>query len=189
MAQNKEWTSKRVDKFVILNKQLGEGSFSKVFRAFFAADETKLVAAKSIPLQNVNEGGNGKQLELIKREISILQKINNKHIVKLHEVARTSQNLYMFLEYCMDGDLKNYLERKEKCLSEKEAITFLRHIVEGFRELNSKKIVHRDIKPANIMLSEGLAKITDFGFAKFIGENYEKQTYLSRLGSPLYMAP
>ena len=58
-------------------------------------------------------------LELIKREIGILQKINHPNIVKLYDVARTSNYLYMFLEYCKDGDLKEYLQKKEdKILSE-----------------------------------------------------------------------
>ena len=58
-------------------------------------------------------------LELIKREIGILQKINHPNIVKLYDVARTSNYLYMFLEYCKDGDLKEYLLKKEdKTLSE-----------------------------------------------------------------------
>jgi len=45
---------------------------------------------------------------------------------------------------------------------------FLRHIVEGFKELHKHKIIHRDIKPANIMLTNGLAKISDFGFARIL---------------------
>ena len=84
----------------------------------------------------------------------------------------------MFLEYCEDGDLKHYLELRQKkeknYLSEKEATMFLRHIIEGFKELNDKKIIHRDIKPANIMLHKNLAKITDFGFAKYTGVDYNK---------------
>ena len=48
-------------------------------------------------------------LELIKREIGILQKINHPNIVKLYDVARTSNYLNMFIEYCKDGDLKEYL--------------------------------------------------------------------------------
>jgi len=51
-------------------------------------------------------------LELIKREISILQKINHSNIVKLIDVARTNNYLYMFLEYCADGDLKEYMMSK-----------------------------------------------------------------------------
>lgn len=96
----------------------------------------------------------------------------------------------MFLEYCADGDLKDYLSTKEgKRLSESEAIYFLKHLVEGFKELYAKKIIHRDIKPANIMLNEGNAKISDFGFSRILEIGMEEPTFLSRLGSPLYMAP
>ena len=49
-----------------------------------------------------------------------------------------------------------------------EALIFLKHIVEGFKKLHKLKIIHRDIKPANILLSNGVAKITDFGFARMI---------------------
>lgn len=45
---------------------------------------------------------------------------------------------------------------------------FLKHIVEGFKNLYAIKIIHRDIKPANILLNQGVAKITDFGFARVI---------------------
>jgi serine/threonine protein kinase len=44
----------------------------------------------------------------------------------------------------------------------------LKHIIEGFKKLYSIKIIHRDIKPANILLNQGVAKITDFGFARMI---------------------
>ena len=75
-------------------------------------------------------------IELIKREIAILQKINHPNIVKLFDVARTSNYLYMFMEYCADGDLKDYMNKKEeKRLSELEAAIFIKHIVEGFKKL------------------------------------------------------
>ncbi len=58
------------------------------------------------------------------------------------------------MELCLDGDLDTYIKSKEKkILSEPEAIKFLKHIVEAFKELYNKKIIHRDVKPANIMLS------------------------------------
>lgn len=56
--------------------------------------------------------------------------------------------------------------------------------------------MHRDIKPTNILLKEGVAKISDFGFARSIESGMEgtKQYYLdpsfySRVGTPLYMSP
>ena len=48
-------------------------------------------------------------IEHIKREISILQTSSNPYIVKLYDVARTPHYLYLFLEYCNDGDLKKFL--------------------------------------------------------------------------------
>jgi serine/threonine-protein kinase ULK/ATG1 len=58
-------------------------------------------------------------MQQLKREIAILTKINHPNIVKLYDVHRTSNYLYMFLEYCHDGDLREYMNRKEeKRLSE-----------------------------------------------------------------------
>lgn len=48
-------------------------------------------------------------VEIVKREINNLQKLNHPNIIRLYDVARTPHNLYMFLEYCADGDLKEYL--------------------------------------------------------------------------------
>lgn len=95
----------------------------------------------------------------------------------------------MFLEYCQDGDLKEYIKKRDnKMLSEPEAVKFFKHLVEGFKELYKLKIIHRDIKPANILLSGGRAKISDFGFSRII-ENIDDVNILSFVGSPLYMSP
>lgn len=51
-------------------------------------------------------------------------------------------------------------------------------------------IIHRDIKPANILLHEGVAKISDFGFARHIDKlSKDIVNELSKVGTPLYMAP
>jgi serine/threonine protein kinase len=58
-------------------------------------------------------------LELIKREIAILKQVNHRNVVKLIDVARTNNYLYMFLEFCQDGDLKDFMMSKsERRLSE-----------------------------------------------------------------------
>jgi len=45
------------------------------------------------------------------------------------------------------------------------AIAFLKDIVYGLKECESKHVIHRDLKPANIFLKDGRAKIADFGFS------------------------
>jgi serine/threonine-protein kinase ULK/ATG1 len=58
-------------------------------------------------------GTDAKFLELLKREIEIMQKIEHINIVRMYGAARTGRNLYMFLEYCEEGDLNNMLQRRE----------------------------------------------------------------------------
>lgn len=36
-----DWTTKRVDKYVVVNKKLGQGAYGVVYRGFFADDESR----------------------------------------------------------------------------------------------------------------------------------------------------
>jgi serine/threonine-protein kinase ULK/ATG1 len=72
------------------------------------------------------------------------------------------------MDYCNGGNLREYLKKKNKKLSEQEAVTFLRQLCQGYRVLYEQKIIHRDIKPENIMLSDGILKLGDFGFARVV---------------------
>lgn len=57
--------------------------------------------------------------------------------------------------------------------------------------LYDRNIFHRDLKPENILLSNGAAKVTDFGFAKAIEEAEKKDnpTVQTSIGTPFYMSP
>ena len=42
------------------------------------------------------------------------------------------------MELCLDGDLKTFMDSKpNKRLTEEEAVIFLKHITEGFKELQN----------------------------------------------------
>ncbi|EAR84947.2 dual-specificity kinase domain protein (macronuclear) [Tetrahymena thermophila SB210] len=181
-----DWVTKKIDQYILVNHKLGRGSYGTVYRGYLEQDENQMIAAKQIPIKEICSSTS--RIQYIKREIENLQKIDSKYVVKLFGVSRTQTNLYMFLEYCVDGDLKSYLKKKEnKILSEPEAIKIFKHIVEGFKELNKYKIIHRDIKPANLLISNGIVKLADFGFSKVVED--EEARLRSFIGSPLYMAP
>lgn len=55
--------------------------------------------------------------------------------------------------------------------------------------LYNKKIIHRDLKPENILLNNGVVKIGDFGFARFIDGDQNQATKMSQKCSPLYAPP
>ena len=53
----------------------------------------------------------------------------------------------------------------------------------GYKALYVNHIVHRDIKPANILIHNGEAKLSDFGFSKVV-ESVEEKILQSYVGSP-----
>ena len=60
----------------------------------------------------------------------------------------------------------------------------VKNVAEGIKYLHSHGIVHRDIKPENIVLSNGVAKLCDFGWAAVCNER--RRTYC---GTFDYAAP
>jgi serine/threonine-protein kinase ULK/ATG1 len=65
----------------------------------------------------------GKFNELLDNEIKVLKTCNNTNIIKLYDLKKTSNNFYLILEYCNEGDLLQYLKTK-KILTEDEAVEF-----------------------------------------------------------------
>lgn len=46
-----DWKTKKVDKYVVINKVLGKGTYGTVFRGYYLKDSKLTVAAKVIQTQ------------------------------------------------------------------------------------------------------------------------------------------
>lgn len=194
MQPQPDASTKKVGNYLIFtNRALGKGAFGTVFYGQKEDDPSLQIAAKVINRALFqNHPDKDKFIELIRREIKVLQSITNPNIVRLYDAFETVNNIYLLFEFCKDGDLSTYRAKRggANCfLAESEALTFFRHIVNGFKTLNALKIIHRDIKPPNILLHNGNAKIADFGFARFTDDINEKAFMTEGIGTPLYMAP
>ena len=144
-----------------MKKVIGEGSYATVYLGK-STESGESVAVKVIDKKIFLNAYN---LKNIQSEIDIMKMVKHDNIVKLHDIYQTTNNMYIITEFCQDGDLYRYLERKHK-LSENEAKKYLKHIMKGAKYLHSNGIIHRDLKPANILMKGDTCKISDFGFAK-----------------------
>lgn len=91
--------------------------------------------------------------QLLDNEISILQKVDLKSILKLHSIQYTNNNIYIVTEYCCDGDLKEII-LKTNHIPEHNALRILKHLIKALLYLQQHNIIHRDIKSSNILVSK-----------------------------------
>lgn len=170
------------DSFSIV-KEIGAGSFSTVYLAMDLYDN------QNYAVKSINKGlvANKQNLELLISEISIMRKLNNQNLVKLHKVYESENHIHLILDYVEGGDLLNRV-LKFSNFSELDAVKFIKNFLEALSYMHSKQVIHRDLKPENILMTSESCnynfKIADFGFAC-----NKQQNLLLPCGSPGYIAP
>lgn len=124
--------------------------------------------------------------ESLQREHKILSSLNCPHIVGYRGCDISLENgkamFNLMMEYAPDGTLADAIRRRGGRLDESVISYYTCGIVKGLEYLHSRGIVHCDIKGSNILLSQGDAKIADFGCAKAADEAVIG-------GTPMFMAP
>ncbi|EGR29139.1 protein kinase domain protein [Ichthyophthirius multifiliis] len=181
---------KHVDNYIIFNEKLGGGQFSQVYKAMDKNDSThqKYFAVKTIPMTPAQYQKISNYNQLLQKEIDILLKARHQNLIQMHDLKQTPNNLYLFLDYCNGGDLRQYITKKKNRLSEEEAVEFFKQMCAGYQALNEKKIIHRDLKPENILLHGNKIKIGDFGFARIVTD-LDQAVRMTQKCSPLYAPP
>ncbi|CAK73457.1 unnamed protein product (macronuclear) [Paramecium tetraurelia] len=183
MIEVKQKIQKRVQKYsYFLNDILGEGYSSSVYKGINIYTG-QVVAIKVINFSTLTTPISQ---TLLKNEIKILKQLEHENLMKVYEIFETKNNTYIVCEYCRDGDLANILEKT--AFTQVEILNVFLQIAKGVKALHEQKIIHRDIKPANILRSDGIYKLSDFGFAIFEND-FESIVKRFSVGTPVYMAP
>lgn len=138
-------------------KDLGNGGFGKVFLAKEKVSN-RFVAIKQ--LLNTNKS----EQEDIIHEIEIVSKFENPNIVTYYHHFYEEEKLYLVMEFCSGGTLREKISNKE--VTSALAIEWVQTLTTCLRVIHKKGIIHHDIKPENILFSHnGTIKIADFGVA------------------------
>ena len=134
-------------------------------------------------------------VDRFKREIKVAASLQHPHIVPLLSAGDISGLPYFTMPFVKGESLRERLMKSGE-LSVKETLHVLRDVASALAYAHSEGVIHRDIKPDNIMLSGGVAVVTDFGVAKAVDiastEDAGRISLTSlgvALGTPAYMAP
>lgn len=162
----------------------------------FKAVDTRLgrdVALKFLPSSHVDNPESRSRLMKEARAAALLR---SPHVAVTYDIGEHEGMLFIVMEY-VEGELIS-ARIGEDPLAVSEAIDLARQVADALDEAHSYGIVHRDIKGANIIVTaRGLAKVLDFGLAKFMPGVAEPsdQTQLQVttpgmvLGTISYMSP
>ncbi|NWH32927.1 NEK5 kinase, partial [Chloropsis hardwickii] len=173
-----------MDKYEII-KQIGEGSFGKIFLAKGKMDNEPCVI-KEINLTKMPV----KEKEASEKEVVLLAKMKHANIVTFYASLQEKNKLYIVMEYCDGGDLMKRINMQHGVLfDEDQILSWFVQISLGLKHIHDKKILHRDVKAQNVFLSNNgkVAKLGDFGIARQLNSTTEFAH--TCVGTPYYLSP
>jgi serine/threonine-protein kinase len=146
---------------------LGAGGMGVVYRA----RDTRLDRTVAIKVLSGSLAQDTERRERFQREARAIAALSHPNICVLHDIGQGESGGatfdYLVMEYIDGETLAARLERAP--LTPDEALTFAVQIAGALDRAHSYGIVHRDLKPGNIMIAKGVAKLLDFGLARFTG--------------------
>ena len=129
-------------------------------------------------------------------EARVLSYVNNRHVVKVHDVWHEDDYVYVVMDLIEGYSLDVLLNRKHY-LPQRAALELVSQLCDALSGCHAATdrlghfldLVHRDVKPGNVMVSpDGTVTLLDFGFAKWEGR--QAKTDEGTINGTLhYMAP
>ena len=163
-------------------RQIGEGSFAKVFEVSSLKYRTTFCAkVMEIDRSLIDESGS-----LNDPELMILRNLDHPNVIRIYDCFVCEDYLFLIFEMCNGGSLANIMERRR--LSHPEVLRWFREVVNALAVCHSQGIAHRDIKPDNIFIDAyNRAKVADFGLSTMLAKG--QKMCAGACGSPNYVAP
>jgi serine/threonine-protein kinase len=138
----------------------------------------QVVAARHVELGNLfaikvlRPNDDEQALVRFMREAQAIARIQNEHVVRVHDVGQTDRGLPFIVMEHLDGQDLGALLAARGPLPVDEAVGAILEACDGLADAHGMGIVHRDLKPQNLFLARKTAagaasiKVLDFGLAK-----------------------
>jgi serine/threonine-protein kinase len=177
-----------------ITQEIGRGGMAAVYEAE-NVDIGKRVAVKILADELLSSHV---VRERFIREARAAAAIRSPFICEVYDVGMYEDRPFLIMELLEGESLYDRMTRVRQ-MPVDTTVKVAAQVGRGLRKAHEAGIVHRDLKPENIFLTrdedgELLAKIVDFGLAKFYeGAGDEKNVRLTRegalFGTPAYMSP
>ncbi len=153
----------------------------------FLAEDTSLGRKVAVKFLSSDKAADPESRQRFVHEARAQAMLSHPNIATFYEVGEENEKVFIVMEY-IEGQPLSKLAQIEK-LSFSEILDIAIQIGEGLAAAHERGITHRDIKPENVLInSKRLAKITDFGLAKWKGATTLTQSG-ARMGTAYYMSP
>lgn len=165
-----------------IEKYLASGGFGNTYMAIDTAFDER-VAIKELFIKGVcgrmdnatdisislteNQRTFNAQREKFRKEARRLRKLENKHIVRVHDLFDENGTTYYVMDFIEGESLSTRLKRTHQPMTEAEVLPILAQVLDALETVHNEGIWHLDLKPANIMVdNKDNVQLIDFGASK-----------------------
>jgi serine/threonine protein kinase len=174
----------KVGKYEILGV-IGRGGMGVVYGARDPFID-RIVAIKTIRIAE-SDNPEDDQIGRLRMEARSAGKLHHPNIVTIFDFGEEGDLSYIVMEFVRGTNLSRVVQSR-KALPLSVKIDLMLQVARGLAYAHECGVVHRDMKPSNICVTvRGVAKILDFGLARFDNTRLTKTGYLS--GTIAYMSP
>lgn len=160
--------------------RLGQGGYGVVFRGVLPTESAEVAVKKFTREDNVKS-----KYDFLS-ELTIINRLRHRHLVKLLGWCHKKKMLLLVYEYMPNGSLDTHIfcGEGQTPISWNFRYNILRGVASALQYLHHEyedTVIHRDLKASNIMLDASFnARLGDFGLARALEQ--EKTSYIEMEG-------
>ena len=142
---------------------IGAGGMGEVYKA----RDTRLERDVAVKILPAAFAADAERLRRFEQEARAAGALNHPNILTIYDIGSHDGSPYVVSELLVGEPLDEVM--RAGALPRRKAIDYAVQIARGLAAAHQKGIVHRDLKPPNVfVLTDGRAKILDFGLAKLM---------------------